>query len=113
MALKIAGFLFTGPITIEKCIVRENQLAAVFAVVSKEDPPWDPQFRLIAVGETGSKGMIFAEHPDRERWNRDSGNRATIYLFSVSETDGGATLRRDIVSSILGQYTPPDAVISG
>lgn len=113
MALKIAGFLFTGPIAIEKCVVRENQIAAVFAVISKEDPPWDPRFRLIAVGETGSKGMAFAEHPDRESWNRDSGNQVTIYLFSVSETEGGAARRRGIVSNILDQYTPPDAIIDG
>ena len=113
MALKITGFLFTGPIDIEKCNVRKNQTAAVYAIVSKEDPPWDPRFRLIAVGETGANGMIFADHPERAQWARQSGGRAAVYLCSVGEKDGGALRRRDIVRHILDQYTPPDAIILG
>jgi len=113
MALKIAGNLFTGPVAVEKCVVRENQIAAVYAIVAKEDPPWNPQFRLVAVGETGTNGMVFADHPDRAQWAGQSDGRAVVYLCPVGEKHGGASRRRDIVRNILDQYAPPDAIIVG
>lgn len=112
MALKIAGFLFTGPNAIEDCIVRKNHAPAVFAIVAKEDPPWDPRFRLIDIGDTGAEGLVFADHPDREDWVRESLSRATVYLLPVTERQGGQSRRLEIIRDIAGRYAVPEAIIS-
>lgn len=110
MALKIAGRLFTGPVPVTEAVVAPNHQPAVFAVVSKEGDPWDPRFRLVAVGQTGESGTCFASHPDAAQW-QGNGPCVGVYLFAVPRDEGGEVEREEIVTDILAQYSPPHAVI--
>lgn len=115
MSLKISSQLFTGPFEIDATEIRSNQRPAVFCIISKEGLPWDPMFRVVAVGESGDNGMRFAEHPDRNLWNdlakRD--NPPQVYLFPMSKSDGyDAEERQKFVDAIIKDYCPPKGLVS-
>jgi hypothetical protein len=112
MSLKIYGRLFTGPNDPTTALVRANHAPAVFAVVDKVGQAWDPQFRLIDLGDTAGAPVIFAQHPDLARWSAAAEGKLSIY-FHVPDPDDGdpAVQRKTLVEAIRANW-PPGGLIS-
>jgi hypothetical protein len=114
MSLTIAGRLFTGPFTLEKASVRANQDPAVYAVVIKRPPAWDPQFVLTDVGETGEAGVVFGQHPARAQWEAAAaGNPVAIYLHTMPRAEADPAARQAVVAQLREAYPEPNMVIRG
>jgi hypothetical protein len=114
MSLTIAGLLFTGGFKLEKTVTRANQEPALYAVVAKRGPDWDPQFVLIDVGETGESGMNFASHPSRSRWEAAlPGEPPVLYLHVMPRAETDAAGRNAAVSAIRQSYSEPNMIIRG
>lgn len=113
MALKIAGRLFTGPFDPSAFAVRANQETVIYAVVAKEGEPWDPRFRLIAVG-AGNDGedLVFSIHPDLARWRALGGGPIAIYVHPLGLRAGaGPADRTALIAAIIEAVPPPDGII--
>jgi hypothetical protein len=111
MSLTISGALFTGPFAIGKTAVRRNQHPCVYAVVSKGGQLWDPEFRLIASGETGDEGHDFSADSRAVVW-RQAGPDVSLYLLTVPrEEDPAGTRRRDLARQIADDHAPPRDLI--
>jgi hypothetical protein len=109
MSLTIAGRLFTGPYDLDSTIVRPNHQPAVFAIVAKQGEPWNPQFVLIDVGETGENGLAFSSHSSRAAWGRAAGgHRPTIYMTRIA---GGSAERQALVGQLRKAYPEPNTPI--
>ncbi|MCK6450957.1 MAG: hypothetical protein L6R19_08900 [Alphaproteobacteria bacterium] len=112
MSLKIGGRLFTGPFPLVRARVRKNHPACVFAIVCKQGKPWNPSFRLIAVGETGGTDVAFAEHASRTEWERVAGGALDVYMLEMPEADGiPRSAREALVAEIRAAYDPPHGEI--
>jgi hypothetical protein len=112
MSLTIAGRLFTGPFDLDSTVVRANHPPAVFAIVAKLGEPWNPQFVLIDIGETGETGLTFSDHPLRAVWEQAAGaNPPAIYLHSLPRTGGGAAEREALIAQLRKAYPEPNASI--
>lgn len=112
MALKIAGHLFTGPFPVAETVVRPNHDPAVWAVVAKEGQPWDPAFRLLALGSTGEGGLVFRDHPDAANWE-SAGTTVGVYLLSMPRKEHSAIDQEGVRRAIEARYPPPNAMIIG
>ena len=111
MSLTISNTLFTGPFPLGKTTIRHNQHPCVYAVVSKSGYPWDPEFRLIACGETGDDGHNFAADPRVATW-QTAGSEVSLYLFVVPrDSDPGGEQRRALARRIGEEHVPPCDVI--
>ena len=103
MAIKLAGFLFTGPVEVDTAEVRKNQDPAIWAIVSRSGQDWDPAFHLVDLGETGEAGLKFAQHPHRDAWRNASPGPHAVYLLSVPRGEGAAERSR-ILSAIRASF---------
>jgi hypothetical protein len=110
MSIKINGYLFTGPFPLATTSRRANQPESVFAIVQKAGSAWDPVFRLLDLGRTGNKGVVFAEHPRADGWRGSEGVPASIYLLDTATQPEAAADLDKVVNDILADYTPPAAL---
>jgi hypothetical protein len=107
MTIKISGYLFTGPFQVATARRRVNQPESVFAIVQKAGLAWDPIFRLLDLGRTGTRGIVFAEHPRADAWREPDGTPASIYLLDTATQPEAAIDLDKVVNDILAGYTPP------
>jgi hypothetical protein len=113
MGLKISGRLFYGPSPIEKVVIKRNHPPAVFAIVSRTGDPWNPLFRLIDVGFTGSEGMVLADHPRRSEWEAQNDGVLQVYLLDLKRHEGDPATRAQAIIDEYGErYRPPKGFIS-
>lgn len=112
MSLKILGRLFTGPNDPRTAVVRHNHPPAVFAVIDKAGQAWDPEFRLIDLGDTAGATVVFAQHPDLGRWMAEAKGKLTIYLHVPDADDGDATAQRRALVETIRANWPPGGLIS-
>ncbi len=110
MSIKIKGYLFTGPLPVEKTGRRANQTETVFAVVRKAGSAWDPVFELLDLGRTGKGGIVFAQHPRAGAWRGADGTPDSVYLLDVTTQPGAAADLDKVVGDILAAYTLPAAL---
>ena len=112
MALKIAGHLFTGPYEVEKAVVRKNHQPVVFAVLSKEGPPWDPAFRVIEVGATGEGGAVFADDPRCPEWRTKAEGQLCIYMLPLEGAEfRSVDAREKLADEIRTRHAPPNEFV--
>jgi hypothetical protein len=112
MSLKISGRLFTGPNDPATAVVRSNHAPAVFAVVDKAGQAWDPQFRLLDLGDTGGAPVVFAEHPDLARWTAAAEGKLSIYFHVPDPDDGDQAAQRAALVETIRTNWPPGGLIS-
>jgi hypothetical protein len=111
MSLTISGVLFTGPFVIHKTAVRRNQHPCVYAVVSKSGRAWDPEFRLVAAGESGNDGYDFSADPRVASWQQ-VGPDVTLYLCTIPrDDDPTGERRRQLADRIAADHAPPRDLI--
>jgi hypothetical protein len=112
MALKISGHLFTGPYDLDKTVVRRNHLPVIYAVLSKEGPPWDPMFRVIDVGASGEEGIAFGLDARRDGWKAGAKGQVCLYMMPL-ETSEYRTLeeREALADALRAQHAPPNDII--
>jgi hypothetical protein len=113
MGLKISGRLFYGPSAIDKVVIKKNHAPAVFAIVSRTGDPWNPLFRLIDVGFSGTDGMVLAEHPLRAAWEAENDGVLQVYLLDLKRHEGDPAARAQaIIEEYRQHYQPPRGFIS-
>ena len=113
MGLKISGRLFYGPYPIEKVVVKKNHAPAVFAIVSRTGDPWNPLYRLIDVGFSGSDGMVLADHPCRVEWEGENDGVLQVYLLDLKRREGDPAVRAQaIIEEYRERYRPPKGFVS-
>lgn len=112
MGLTIGNHLFYGPFQIEKVVIRKNHHPAVFAVVSRSGEPWNPIFRLLDVGYSGTEGMTAAEHPLSGKWREENDGALQIYLYDLEKGDDVAVRAAAMIDELNAQYSPPKGTIS-
>lgn len=111
MSLTISSVLFTGPFEIAKTMIRSNQDPCVYAVVSKGGQPWDPEYRLIACGETGDHGHDFSADPRTAVWKQIKAEVALYLCRFPRDDDPVGDRRRELVRQISGDHVPPSNLI--
>lgn len=113
MGLKISGLLFYGPTLIEQVIVKKNHSPVVFAIVSRSGDPWNPVFRLLDAGYSGTEGMVLSEHPHLAKWQAENDGVLQVYLLDLKRNDGDPAARGQmIVEQFREKYQPPKGIIS-
>jgi hypothetical protein len=113
MGLKISGRLFYGPSAIDKVVIKQNHSPAVFAIVSRTGDPWNPLFRLIDVGFSGTEGMVLADHQHRSVWEAENDGVLQVYLLDLKRREGDPTARAQaIIDEYRERYQPPKGFIS-
>jgi hypothetical protein len=113
MGLKISGRLFYGPSPIDKVVIKKNHAPAVFAIVSRTGDPWNPLFRLIDVGFSGTEGIVLADHPRRSQWEAENDGVLQVYLLDLKRHEGDPTARAQaIIEEYRQRYEPPNGFIS-
>ncbi len=113
MGLKISGRLFYGPSPIDKVVVKKNHAPVVFAIVSRSGEPWNPVFRLLDVGFSGSDGMILSQHPGVTQWEADNDGILQVYVLDLKRQDGDPAARAGaIIKEFREKYQPPKGLIS-
>ncbi len=113
MGLTIGNLLFYGPFPVEKVTIRKNHRPAIFAVVSRSGEPWNPTFRLLDVGFSGSEGMVAAEHPRLHQWLEENDGSLQIYLYEMDSKTGDSVARAArIIDELIALYSPPRGIIS-
>jgi len=113
MGLKISGRLFYGPSPIDKVVIKSNHPPAVFAIVSRTGEPWNPQFRLIDVGFSGTDGMVLADHARRAEWAAENDGVLQVYLLDLKRHEGDPAARAQaIIAEYRERYDPPKGFIS-
>jgi hypothetical protein len=111
MSLTISGVLFTGPFAIGKTVIRRNQHPCVYAVVKKDGQAWDPEFRLVACGETGEDGLDFSVDPSAAAWQQAAPD-VSLYLCMVPrDDDPTGDRRRRLACQIAADHAPPQDLI--
>ncbi len=108
MAIKLSGFLFTGPFPIDSTEVRSNQSPVVYAIIVKAGEPWSPSFRVIDVGCSEDKSLRFSDLLNRDQWAEQYGKQASVYLFYASRSEYSADQRRAMAASLRQMYDPPN-----
>ena len=113
MGLKISGRLFYGPSPIDKVVIKSNHPPAVFAIVSRTGEPWNPQFRLIDVGFSGTDGMVLADHARRAEWAAENQGVLQVDLLDLKRHEGDPAARAQaIIEEYRERYDPPKGFIS-
>ena len=113
MGLKISGRLFYGPSTVDKVVIKRNHAPAVFAIVSRTGDPWNPMFRLIDVGFSGTEGIVLADHPRRAEWEAENDGVLPVYLLDLKRHEGDPAERaQEIIEEYRQRYQPPKGFIS-
>jgi hypothetical protein len=108
MALKLGGYLFTGPFSVETTEVRANHTPVVYAVIAKGGEPWAPTFRVIDLGFSEDAGTRFADLPDRALWLSEGGPQVGIYLFYAPRSEYSVEQRRAMAERLRQTYDPPN-----
>jgi hypothetical protein len=111
MALKLAGYLFTGPFPIDTTEVRSNQAPVVYAIIAKGGEPWAPTFRVIDIGFSEDAGIRFAEAPNAPGWKTQGGDEIGVYLFYAPRSEYSLDDRRAIASALQRIYNPPNGFV--
>ena len=111
MALKLAGYLFTGPFPIETTEIRSNQAPVVYAIIAKGGDPWAPTFRVIDVGSSHDEGVRFADLPDCAAWKQTGGAHVAVYLFYAPRSQYSADDRRAMAAALRERYDPPQGFV--
>jgi hypothetical protein len=113
MGLKISGRLFYGPSPIDKVVIKKNHTPALFAIVSRTGDPWNPMFRLIDIGFSGTEGMVLADHPRRSEWEVENDGVLQVYLLDLKRHEGDPVARAQaIMAEYREHYQPPKGFIS-
>jgi hypothetical protein len=113
MGLKISGRLFYGPSSIDQVVIKKNHSPAVFAIVSRAGDPWNPIFRLLDIGFSGSDGMVLAENPGVSAWEAENDGVLQVYLLDLKRKDGDPAARAQaIIEEYRERYHPPKGLIS-
>jgi hypothetical protein len=113
MGLKISGRLFYGPSPIEDVVVKKNHSPVVFAIVSRGGEPWNPVFRLLDVGFSGTEGIVLSDHPSVPQWKTENDGILQVYLLDLKRKDGDPAERADvIIREFQAKYQPPKGTIS-
>lgn len=113
MGLKISGRLFYGPLPVDQVAVKKNHSPVVFAIVSRTGEPWNPGFRLLDVGYSGTEGMILSAHPKVGQWQAENDGELQVYLLDLKRHDGDPKTRAEaIVEEYRARYQPPKGFIS-
>ena len=113
MGLKISGRLFYGPSSIDKVIVKKNHSPVVFAIISRTGDPWNPSFRLLDVGYSGTEGMTLSGHPKVSQWQAENEGELQVYLLDLKRHDGEPAMRAHaIIEEFRARYHPPKGFIS-
>jgi len=108
MALKLSGYLFTGPFPVETTEVRSNQSPVVFAIIAKSGEPWAPRFRVIDIGYSDDAGVRFADLPNRSIWTAQAETQVGVYLFYTPRSEYSFEQRRAMSESLRRSYDPPN-----
>lgn len=108
MALKLSGYLFTGPFPIGTTEIRSNQAPVVYAIIAKGGEPWAPSFRVIDIGFSEDKGLRFADLPNQAQWVELYGRQTSVYLFYAPKSEYSTDLRRALAESLRQKYDPPN-----
>jgi hypothetical protein len=111
MALKLAGYLFTGPFAIETTAVRSNQAPVVYAIIAKGGQPWAPSFRVVDVGFSEDSGLSFGDHPRLADWIATGGKQIGVYLFYAPRSEYSVAARERIASEVRNKYEPPNDLV--
>jgi hypothetical protein len=102
-----------GPSPIDKVVIKSNHPPAVFAIVSRTGEPWNPQFRLIDVGFSGTDGMVLADHARRAEWAAENDGALQVYLLDLKRHEGDPAARAQaIIEEYRERYDPPKGFIS-
>jgi len=113
MGLKISGRLFYGPSPIDKVVIKKNHPPALFAIVSRTGDPWNPMFRLIDIGFSGTEGLALADHPRRSGWEAENDGVLQVYLLDLKRHEGDPVARAQaIIAEYREYYQPPKGFIS-
>ncbi len=96
-----------GPVPLETATIRSNHNPAVWAIIAKEGPSFDPAFRVIALGTAIGKTIRFSEHPDRAAWEAP-GNPAAVYFL---ECPGASLEQIEIIRAEIKAALPTDGRI--
>jgi hypothetical protein len=110
MAVKLANYLFTGPLAIAGATHRSNRKETVFAIISKAGSSWDPVFRLLDLGRTGPQGIVFATDPRAGHWRDGDGRPASVYLLDVATQFELADELDEVMKTILARYPIPSDI---
>jgi hypothetical protein len=108
MALKLSGFLFTGPFPIDTTEVRKNQAPVVYAIIAKGGEPWAPTFRVVDIGFSDDQGMRFADLPGRAQWVQQYGGQVGVYLFYALRSEYSLEQRRAMAENLRQKHDPPN-----
>lgn len=113
MGLKISGRLFYGPSSVDQVVVKKNHSPVVFAIVCRTGAPWNPNFRLLDVGYSGTDGMALSEHPQVAHWQAENDGELQVYLLDLKRRDGDPQTRAQaIIEEYRARYQPPKGSIS-
>ena len=113
MGLKISGRLFYGPSSVDQVVVKKNHSPVVFVIVSRVGEAWNPIFRLLDVGFSGTDGMVLAEHSGVAAWEAENDGVLQVYLLDLKRKDGDPAARAQaIIEEYREQYQPPKGFIS-
>ena len=111
MALKLSGYLFTGPFPLDTTEVRSNQAPVVYAIIEKAGEPWAPSFRVIEIGFSEDSGLRFSSLPKQESWVPGSGTKFSVYLFYAPRSGFSRNDRQRIASELQQAYNPPHGFV--
>jgi hypothetical protein len=113
MGLKISGRLFYGPSPIDKVVIKKNHPPALFAIVCRTGDPWNPTFRMIDIGFSGTEGMVLADHTRRSEWEAENDGALQVYLLDLKRHEGDPVARAQaIIAEYRERYQPPKGFIS-
>jgi hypothetical protein len=108
MALKLSGYLFTGPFPIDTTEVRGNQVPVVYAIIAKGGEPWAPSFRVLDIGFSEDTGVRFADLPNCALWTEQYGGQASVYLFYAPRSEYSGADRLAFATALRKAYDPPN-----
>lgn len=113
MGLKIAGTLFYGPHSLDEVIVKKNHHPAIYAIVCRTGEPWNPLFRLLDIDFSGTQGMVLADDPRRQQWERENDGLLQVYLLDLKRRDGEISEQaKTVIAECRRRYQPPKGFIS-
>ena len=58
---------------------------------------WNPLFRLIDVGFSGTEGLVLAEHPSRAEWDAENDGVLQVYLLDLKRHEGDPATRAQAI----------------
>ena len=113
MAIKLSGFLFTGPFPIDTTEVRKNQSPVVYAIIAKGGEAWAPTFRVVDIGFSDDQGIRFVDLPERAQWAKQYGEQVSVYLFYAARSDYSLEQRRAMAEELRQKHDPPNGFAEG